>query len=83
MMTFSFLDTIEDGPAVYERILNGFYDEMEPLSAFRPYMIGVGNHEADCDNGGTGCYTGSICVPGQTNFTGKVALFKCTKLGSR
>lgn len=33
-------------------------------------MVGPGNHEANCDNGGTGGYTASICVPGQTNFTG-------------
>lgn len=30
----------------------------------------TGNHEANCDNGGTGPYTESICVQGQTNFTG-------------
>lgn len=39
-------------------------------------MIGVGNHEANCDNGGTTdkakniTYTVSICMEGQTNFTG-------------
>jgi len=32
--------------------------------------VGPGNHEANCDNGGTGAYTASICMPGQTNFTG-------------
>lgn len=30
----------------------------------------IGNHEANCDNGGTGSYTESICVQGQSNFTG-------------
>ena len=33
-------------------------------------VVGPGNHEANCDNGGTGAYTASICMPGQTNFTG-------------
>ncbi|CAK7239620.1 MAG: hypothetical protein STHCBS139747_001051 [Sporothrix thermara] len=62
--------TIEEGPALYERILNEFYDGIEAFTAFKPYMIGVGNHEANCDNGGSGDYDSSICVEGQTNFTG-------------
>lgn len=68
--------TIADGYKVYEQILNAFYEELQPISAFKPYMVGPGNHEADCDNGGTSDkdndikYTNSICVPGQTNFTG-------------
>ncbi|CAK7274865.1 hypothetical protein SEPCBS57363_006384 [Sporothrix epigloea] len=68
--------TLEEGPQVYETILNEFYDEMESVTAFRPYMIGVGNHEADCDNGGSGKYDGSICVQGQTNFTGVTNHFR-------
>jgi len=38
----------------------------------------LGNHEANCDNGGTTdnahniTYTSSICMPGQTNFTGYI-----------
>lgn len=68
--------TIADGYKVYELILNEFYDELQPVTANKPYMVGPGNHEADCDNGGTKdkehgiSYTNSICVPGQTNFTG-------------
>ncbi|CAK7566016.1 MAG: hypothetical protein SEPTF4163_003947 [Sporothrix epigloea] len=68
--------TLEEGPQVYETILNEFYDEMESVTAFRPYMIGVGNHEADCDNGGSGKYDGSVCVQGQTNFTGVTNHFR-------
>lgn len=68
--------TIDGGAAVYERILNDFYDEMASVTSVRPYMVGPGNHEANCDNGGTTdkthniTYTVSICLPGQTNFTG-------------
>jgi hypothetical protein len=41
-------------------------------------MVNAGNHEANCDNGGTTNktsgqkYTESICLPGQTNFTGYI-----------
>lgn len=68
--------TIEEGYKVYETILNDFYDEMMSVTATRPYMVGPGNHEANCDNGGTTdkvnniTYTVDICMPGQTNFTG-------------
>lgn len=68
--------TLAEGAQVYERILNDFYDEMSAITATKPYMVGPGNHEANCDNGGTTNpvtnenYTVSICMPGQTNFTG-------------
>ncbi|KAJ5656194.1 hypothetical protein N7507_008144 [Penicillium longicatenatum] len=63
--------TVEEGAAVYEAILNAFYNEMAGnVTMELPYMIGPGNHEANCDNGGSGDYTDSICAQGQTNFTG-------------
>ncbi|EFX05024.1 metallo-phosphoesterase [Grosmannia clavigera kw1407] len=68
--------TVADGVKTYESILNDFYDEMMSVTATKPYMVGPGNHEANCDNGGTTdlskniTYTNSICMPGQTNFTG-------------
>ncbi|CAH2352770.1 hypothetical protein CLIB1423_08S00694 [[Candida] railenensis] len=62
--------TLSTGYQVYEQILNAFYDGMRPVTANKPYMVGPGNHEADCDNGGYKSYTNSICPPGQTNFTG-------------
>jgi hypothetical protein len=61
--------TIADGYKVYESILNEFYDEMTPITTTRPYMVGPGNHEANCDNGGTTdkvhniVYTADICMP--------------------
>jgi hypothetical protein len=68
--------TIEGGHTVYEAILNDYYDQMMAVTATKPYMVGPGNHEATCDNGGTTdkvhniTYTADICVVGQTNFTG-------------
>ncbi|KAK1757556.1 Metallo-dependent phosphatase-like protein [Echria macrotheca] len=61
-----------DNGAVYDRILNEFYDEIEPISRSTPYMVGPGNHEANCDNGSDL----SICIPGQLNFTGYRAHWK-------
>ncbi|KAL2012586.1 hypothetical protein VTN00DRAFT_111 [Thermoascus crustaceus] len=68
--------TIEEGAEVYESLMNQYYDELTPITSKKPYMVGPGNHEANCDNGGTTdkahniTYTVSICMPGQTNFTG-------------
>lgn len=67
---------IEQGYMVYETILNSFYNQIENISSIVPYMVGPGNHEANCDNGKTKDkengikYTVDICMPGQTNFTG-------------
>ena len=61
--------TIADGYKVYESILEEFYDEMTPITTLKPYMVGPGNHEANCDNGKTKdkaeniTYTADICVP--------------------
>lgn len=63
-------------PTVYEHINNAFYDELMNITAYKPYMVSPGNHEANCDNGGTTdkttgvVYTEAICPVGQTNFTG-------------
>ena len=62
--------TISDGYKVYEQILNAFYNQIQPFSSLKPYMVGPGNHEADCDNGGYKTWTNLICLPGQTNFEG-------------
>lgn len=68
--------TIAEGHTVYEAILNDFYDELTVVTETKPYMIGPGNHEANCLNGGVTdkakniTYDIGICSPGQTNFTG-------------
>lgn len=67
---------------VYESILNDFYDQLTPITTRIPYMVGPGNHEANCDNGGITdaatnvTYNVSICAPGQTNFTGYINHFR-------
>ncbi|KAL1969333.1 hypothetical protein VTN77DRAFT_9525 [Rasamsonia byssochlamydoides] len=74
--------TVADGYKVYESILNDFYDEMTPITALRPFMVGPGNHEANCDAGGMKdpqeniTFTDSICMPGQNNFTGYIHHFR-------
>lgn len=63
--------TISDGPRLYEEIMNSFYNDMQPLTANKAFMVGPGNHESNCNDGGTGPYEGTdMCVEGQTNFTG-------------
>lgn len=64
--------TTQQGAVVYEHILNAFYDELLPLSSVKPYMVSPGNHDSNCDNGGYKGYTESICLMGQTNFTGYI-----------
>lgn len=55
---------------------------MTVVTTTKPYMVGPGNHESNCDNGGTTdaskniTYTDSICMPGQTNFTGYINHFR-------
>jgi hypothetical protein len=59
----------------YERLNEAWYDQITPLTSGRPYMVAVGNHESNCNNGGVKdkanniSYTAQICMPGQTNFT--------------
>ncbi|KAF8553524.1 Metallo-dependent phosphatase [Imleria badia] len=66
----------------YNVLLEQYYDQMTPLTSGKAYMVAPGNHEANCDNGGTTdsihniTYTTSICVPGQTNFTGYINHFR-------
>lgn len=65
-----------EGFKVYHATLNEFYEQFAEISAHKSCMVGPGNHEANCDNGGrydpeTGQnYTVNVCVPGQTGFIG-------------
>lgn len=59
----------------YEKLNEEFYDQLTPLTATKAYMVAVGNHESNCNNGGVKdkvnniTYTADFCMPGQTNFT--------------
>ncbi|RDW56545.1 purple acid phosphatase-1 [Coleophoma cylindrospora] len=68
--------SMADGYKAYESILDAFYDELTPVTTQKPYMVGPGNHEANCDNGGYKTWNTSICVPGQLNFTGYINHFR-------
>ncbi|KAH0838885.1 Metallo-dependent phosphatase-like protein [Lanmaoa asiatica] len=65
----------------YNTLLEQYYDQMTPLTSAKAYMVAVGNHEASHTFSGTKdsvnniTYTTSICVPGQTNFTGYINHF--------
>jgi len=62
--------TKADGPALYEGLLEQFYDQLSDVSKSKAYMVGPGNHEANCVNGGSGTDTeATLCPVGQTNFT--------------
>jgi hypothetical protein len=41
--------SVADGVHVYESLLNQFFDEMTPITSQRPYMVGPGNHDSNCE----------------------------------
>lgn len=61
--------TVQDQITGYNAINEAFFDEIGEVSKIRPYMVGVGNHEANCVNGGYKQYSEAICAAGLTNFT--------------
>ncbi|KAM0747422.1 Metallo-dependent phosphatase [Meredithblackwellia eburnea MCA 4105] len=64
----------------YESLSEQFFDQMQPLTAEKPWMVTPGNHEASCDNGGytlgNNSFTEKICMVGQTNFTFYIEHYK-------
>lgn len=57
--------------AEYEAINEAFYDDLTPFSAYRPYHVSAGNHEANCIDAAS-----TTCQVGQTNFTGYINRFR-------
>ncbi|THW87973.1 Metallo-dependent phosphatase [Aureobasidium pullulans] len=70
------------GAVLYEKLNNEFYDEMVPITSTRLYMIGPGNHDSNCDDGVAYWHDeqwvggSSLCLAGQTNFTGLINHFR-------
>ncbi|KKK13451.1 hypothetical protein ARAM_000912 [Aspergillus rambellii] len=65
--------TLEEGAQVYESLLNQYYDEMTPITAFKPYMVTTVEPRTKSIILLT---MSSICLPGQTNFTGLINHFR-------
>lgn len=55
-----------DGKAAYQGILHQFYNQLEPISSRKPYMVGPGNHDTDCTEIP---FTSGLCPEGQRNFS--------------
>jgi hypothetical protein len=74
--------TMTQESQIYESLLEQYYDQMTLVTAYKPYMVAAGNHEANCDNSGvknkaTGVsYTTEYCLQGQNNFTGYANHFR-------
>ncbi|KAK9459060.1 Metallo-dependent phosphatase-like protein [Lipomyces oligophaga] len=71
--------SFDEGVEWYNRLLNQYYDELQPVTSVRPYMVAPGNHESNCDEGGTTIngttYDLSICPEAQRNFTSYINHF--------
>ncbi|KAI1822687.1 Metallo-dependent phosphatase-like protein [Xylaria intraflava] len=54
------------GAEAYAAIMEQFYEQLAPIAARKPYMVGPGNHEASCEE-----LPGLriMCPAGQRNFT--------------
>ncbi|PYH41094.1 purple acid phosphatase family protein [Aspergillus saccharolyticus JOP 1030-1] len=69
------LQNLLDGTDAYQAILEQFYDQLAPIAAGKPYMVGPGNHEADCDELSLLI---DLCPEGQRNFTDFLHRFDAT-----
>jgi acid phosphatase type 7 len=64
---------VSDPVEAYESILEQFYDQLAPIAGRKAYMVGPGNHDADCTENN---FTPNVSCPvGQTNFTDFVNRF--------
>ncbi|ANB11048.1 hypothetical protein AWJ20_3844 [Sugiyamaella lignohabitans] len=64
---------LDGGVATYNNIMNSYYDQFVNVTKNTPYMVGPGNHEADCIEPDLDYITNkfdlTICPSGQRNFT--------------
>lgn len=57
-----------DEPEAYEAIVEIFYEQLSPISRRKPYLVGPGNHEADCSES-KAFNPSKNCPEGQKNFS--------------
>ncbi|KAI1261191.1 Metallo-dependent phosphatase [Xylariaceae sp. FL1019] len=55
-----------DSTNAYAAILEQFYAQLSPIAGRKPYMVGPGNHEANCWEVP---HLAGVCANGQRNFT--------------
>ncbi|KAI0202902.1 Metallo-dependent phosphatase-like protein [Astrocystis sublimbata] len=55
-----------DGTDAFAAIVEQFYGQLAPISGRKPYMVGPGNHEANCQEIP---HAQGLCAAGQKNFT--------------
>ncbi|KAI0971286.1 Metallo-dependent phosphatase-like protein [Xylaria arbuscula] len=60
------LANLLDGTNAYAAIVEQFYGQLAPISGRKAYMVGPGNHEANCEEIP---HTQIFCAAGQKNFT--------------
>lgn len=60
------IDNLFSEESTYANILTMFYEQLAPIAGRKIYMVGPGNHEADCEEID---YTTSLCPTGQKNFS--------------
>jgi acid phosphatase len=58
--------TEKEGQQAYQSILEGFYEQLSPITGQKMYMASPGNHEADCTDIRRLL---KLCPEGQENFT--------------
>lgn len=63
--------SVNTSGAIYEGLNEQFWDQYAAITKSKPLMVSVGNHEDNCDES----YDGTLCPPGQQNFTGFINRF--------
>jgi hypothetical protein len=65
---FAQVFSLDSNPTeAYQTILEQFWEQLSPVASNKPYMVGPGNHDADCTESNFNAETS--CPIGQFNFT--------------
>jgi hypothetical protein len=62
----------------FNTVLNAYYDEVEPVSSQKPYMVGPGNHDINCGlrKASILTETGQDCQVAHRSFSGYLSHFR-------